>query len=219
MPQYSCNDSNSFDDNNNNNNLELKIKRVGKKQSFQALTDSILIRLIQIANPGYYKRIIIGIYNQRMLFSFTNVFMYVFFIIHRLPMYICLIILTAQGSNSQLSLSLGGVILLEVLMIVCKVRYRNGVPAKIPSLVAAASTSAREETTVRAPATQFRKQSGLQPVAHGNGIISSQPNGNSVQFIGAPNANVPHVAEPVQNVSDECVECIWAWFLLFKIQC
>ena len=208
LPQFMCG---SFDD----TNLQLQIQRVGKQQSFQALTDTILIRLIQISNPRYYKKIIIGVYNQRMFFSFTNVFMYVLFIIHRLPMYICLMVLVGEESNNHLSLSLAGVIVLEALVIVFKVRYRNGVPAKTPSLVPAASTSAggaraasatsaTSAASVAVPAvsaTQFGAQSGLQS-GNANAIISSQPNGNSLQFIAPPNANVSQVTQPVQNVSD-----------------
>ena len=105
-----------------NSNLETS-------QNFQAITDSIFNRLICITNHNFWADSIMEQYDQRNFFKFNNWYTYVRLILHTIPTFITVFfVLENYNSNTLLMLYVIIAIVLEILIIVIKLIYRNQKP-------------------------------------------------------------------------------------------
>ena len=124
------------------------------------ISDTFAIRLIQCLNPSLYKQYILHIYWMRKWFG-INVFIIVKYILVYLPCYICaFIIFGMDTANGFFGFLLFSTLILQILIIFAKIRYRNGTPYMDPKQVPQFNANA---LPTQQPVVMYSNSNQLQP--------------------------------------------------------
>eukprot|EP01083_Nonionella_stella_P171493 585958_1 len=181
------------------------------------ISDSIFLRWVQIVNPSFYTNEIMEAYNMRYLFGFcNNALLWVNYILHLLPCYICaFIIYGIDSSNKRFTFYLFGAMTLEIVQLILKVRYRNGEPYKsaqtqINVLPTQGQVMGVVKPAAQVPAQQYGAPLQQQPVQYvqqphvmsGQGQMVQLPDGRMARVLGpvqmAPQQQGVAVVQPMQ---------------------